>query len=469
MPRPNDAGREIWEADRAHHTHPWQHFESFRDSGAMVIAKGEGARITDANGARYFDAVGGLWCTNIGLGREEMADAIADQVRELAYASPFTNMTNEPAARLAAKLAELAPGDLNHVLFSSGGSTAVDSAYRLMQFYFGCRGMPEKKHVIARKGGYHGSTYASMSIGNKRADRAPEFDYITDTIHHVSYPCTYRAPDDMDDAAFCDFLLDELEAKIMEIGPDKVGAFFAEPVLGAGGVVVPPEDYHRRTSELCKAHDILYVSDEVVTGFGRLGHWFASKDVFDIEPDIITCAKGLSSGYLPIGATLYSDAFHEVISTGDADRVFTNGFTYSGHPVCCAAALKNIEIIERENLLAHAREVGSYFEERLQRLRELEIVGDVRGKKLMMCVENVANRETKAMFPEDIDIGSQIARHCDEMGLIVRPIYHLNIMSPPLIITRDDVDFVVETLGKGIRRTMDDLVAKAIWSPSYAN
>lgn len=461
----NDAGRDIWEKDRRHFTHPWTHFDSFKDEGSLVVSGGEGCHITDANGQRYFDAVGGLWCTNIGLGREEMADAIADQVRQLAYANPFVNMTNAPASLLAAKLAELAPGDLNHVIYSSGGSTAVDSAYRLIHFYQACRGKPEKIHVIARKGGYHGSTYASMSIGNKKADRAPEFKYITDTIHHVSYPSYYRAPEDLTEEEFLDFLVNELEEKIIEVGPEKVGAFFAEPIMGAGGVIVPPEGYHKRTWDICKKHDVLYVSDEVVTAFGRLGHWFASKDEFGIEPDIITSAKGLSSGYLPLGATLYSDRIHDVISSDDPDRFYTSGFTYAGHPVCCAAALKNIEIMERENLLANAIDVGAYFEERLQTLREHEIVGDVRGRKLMMCVENVKNQTTKEMFPEEFDIGTRIANKCDELGLIVRPIIHLNVMSPPLIITRDDVDFVVDTLGKGIRAVMDDLVRSGDWTP----
>jgi adenosylmethionine-8-amino-7-oxononanoate aminotransferase len=196
----------------------------------------------------------------------------------------------------------------------------------------------------------------------------------------------------------------------------------------------------------------------VVTAFGRLGHWFASQEVFGIEPDIITCAKGLSSGYLPLGATLYSDEIHEVVSADNPNRVFAHGFTYSGHPVCCAAALKNIEIMEREEILANAREVGTYFETRLQALRELPIVGDVRGMKLMMCIENVADKTTKETFPDAMNIGKRIANKCDEMGLIVRPIIHLNVMSPPLIMTKQEVDFTVETLAKGIRAVVDDLV-----------
>ena len=222
----------------------------------------------------------------------------------------------------AAKLAGLAPGDLNHVIFTCGGSTAVDSSYRLIQYYQNCRGKPEKKHIISRKNSYHGSTYLSMSIGGKAGDHPPEFDFISDTIHHISCPNYYRAPQGLTEAQYLSFLLDELEQRILQIGPDKVAAFYAEPVLGAGGVIVPPQGYHQGTFEVCRKYDVLYVSDEVVTAFGRLGHWFASKDVFGIAPDIIISAKGLTSGYQPLGACIYSDRIHQLISEPGHGRCF---------------------------------------------------------------------------------------------------------------------------------------------------
>ncbi len=452
----NDAAHEAWEMDRRHCLHPFHDFGSFDDNGALIVSRGAGSEVTDARGATYLDAIGGLWCTNIGLGREEMAEAIAEQVRKLAYTSTFTDMTNEPAARLSAKLAELAPGDLNRVHFATGGSTAVDSAYRLVHFYQQCAGRPDKIHVIARRQSYHGSTFASMSIGYKIADRQQGFTYIEDTIHHVSEPDIYRAPDGMNEAEFCDFLVAEFEDKIAEIGPDRVGAFFAEPVMGAGGVLVPPAGYLPRMREVCRLHDILYVSDEVVTAFGRLGHWFASEDVFGIVPDIITSAKGLSSGYLPIGAAIYSDRIHEVISA-DKSRVYTSGFTYAGHPVCCAAALKNIEIIERESILEHSREVGSYFGERLDELGDLPIVGNVRGLGLMRCVENVRDKDSKQMFPDHVGIATRISDAAEKLGVLVRPIGRLNIMSPPLVITREEIDQVVSRLGQAIEQVHGDL------------
>jgi len=265
---------------------------------------------------------------------------------------------------------------------------------------------------------------------------------------------------------FCDQLVEEFEAKILELGPEKVAAFFAEPILGAGGVIVPPPGYHRRTQEVCRKYDVLYVSDEVVTAFGRLGHMMASEPVFGLSPDIITCAKGISSGYVPLGATLISDAIYEVIRkpASQADCFFGHGFTYSGHALCCAAGLKNIEIIEREGICQHVRELGPYFEKKLATLVDLPLVGDVRGRDFMLCVENVADKQTKQLLPEKVDVGKRIADHCEERGVIVRPVGHLNVISPPLILTRDQIDTIVQVLRESILATADDLVRERLWS-----
>ncbi|MEW6983806.1 aminotransferase [Colwelliaceae bacterium 6471] len=462
----NNFTKEIMQKDQQHFMHPWTIFDVYKTDGALPIEQASGIHLQDTDGNRYLDAVGGLWCNNIGTGRDEMADAIADQVRKMSYASPFVDMTNVPGTQLAAKIAELAPGSLNRVFYSCGGSTAVDTAYRLIQYYQNCRGKHEKKHIISRDMSYHGSTYAAMSIGGKKGDHPAEFDYIQDTIHHITAPKKYGYHDEKTDAEFLDFLIKEFETKILAIGADKVAAFFAEPILGAGGVVEPPKGYHKQTWELCKKYDILYVSDEVVTAFGRLGHWFASKEVFDIQPDIIICAKGLTSGYLPLGATIFSDEIWEVISEDGHGRCFAHGFTYSGHPVACAAALKNIEIMQREQLLENVKELESYFKNRLETLLELPIVGDVRGKGFMWCVEFVANKETRELFPEEMDIGKQISNHADARGLIVRPIVHLNVMSPPLTLTKENIDFIVDTLRASALATIDDLAAQGY---SYPN
>jgi len=235
--------------------------------------------------------------------------------------------------------------------------------------------------------------------------------------------------------------------------------------MGAGGVIVPPPGYHKRTKEVCERYGVLYISDEVVTGFGRLGHMMASEPVFDLVPDMTTLAKGISSGYLPLSATMISDQIYDVISTpADDGSLFTHGFTYSGHPVCCAAGLKNIEIIERDGICEHVREVGPYFEQQLETLRDLPIVGDVRGKCFMMCIENVADTKTKELLDDDIKIGDRIAAHCQGLGLIIRPIAHLNVMSPPLTLSRDEIDEMVDTLRRGIQASMDDLVREGLWS-----
>jgi putrescine aminotransferase len=456
-PTPDD----LWEMDRAHTLHPWTNFGPFEKDGSLIMARGEGCYLWDANGKRYFDAVGGMWCTNIGLGRREMADAIADQVMRLGYSNYFVDTANEPAAMLAAKLASLAPGDLNRVHFTTGGSTAVDTAVRMVSFYHHSKGNPQKTDIVARENSYHGSTYLCQSVGKRNGDRVDEFRYKTEGIHHLTCPNPYRRPDGMTEAEFCDMLVDEFEMLISRIGADRIGGFIAEPIQASGGIIIPPKGYLRRMWEVCQRHDILFIADEVVTAFGRIGHWFASEDEFEVVPDIITTAKGITSGYIPLGAMIFSDRIWDVMAEG-GQRWFTTGFTFAGHPVACRAALTNIAIMEREGLLAHAASVGTYFETRLQTLADLPLVGNVRGKKLMLCTENVANKETKELLPDGVNESKRISDACEAMGLMVRPIGHLNVMSPALTITEGEVDFVVETLGRAIAKVTDDLVRDGI-------
>jgi putrescine aminotransferase len=454
--------QDLWQKDHDHFLHPWTHFDTFKKNGSLIIADGEGSHISDVEGKRYLDGIAGMWCVNVGYGRKEMAEAIAEQAMALAYANPFVNMSNAPAAELAANIARIAPGSLNHVAYSTCGSAANDTAIRLAHFYHARRGEPGRRHIISRRNSYHGSTYLGISLGNRDGDRTPYFHYIHDFIHHLSAPYPYRRPEGMSEAQFTDHLVDEFRRKISELGPKNIAAFIAEPIQASGGVVVPPDGYLRRMREVARQHGILFIADEVVTGFGRLGHWFASQDVFGIEPDMIVSAKGLTSGYLPLGATIYSDAIHESISQPGPDVWFAHGFTYSGHPVSCAAANKNIEIIERDGILENAREVGDYFEKRLKELEALRIVGQVRGKRLMMCTEYVADKKTKAKLPEDVDIGRRISKLCQERGLIVRPLGHLNVTSPPLTLTRSEADFLVDTLAKATEDVTRDLVKEGV-------
>ena len=455
---------DLWRKDRDHYIHPWTDFSTFKEEGSMVITESEGCYVFDSDGNKYLDGIGGLWCVNIGYGSDEMAQAIAEQARRMTYYSTFGHLTTPPAAELAAKLAELAPGSLNHIFFGTGGSMSNDTAIRIIHYYFNRLGKKTKKKIISRTDGYHGSTYLAMSMTGVEFDHQG-FDLVPDLVHHIPSPNPYRRPDGMSIEEFCDEKVGDLKNAIEKLGPENVACFIAEPIMGAGGVIVPPPGYHKKTQEVCNEYEVLYISDEVVTGFGRLGEFFASEAVFDLTPDIINCAKGVSSGYLPLSATILSDEIYEVISTPQSGgAVFTHGFTYSGHPVCCAAGLKNIEIMQRDNICGHVKEVGPYLESRMAELKRYPIVGDVRGKFFMMCVENVANKETKELLPDEADIGARIAAHCQSRGVIVRPIGHLNVMSPPLTMSKSEVDILVGTLGESIEATMEDLKKESLWA-----
>jgi adenosylmethionine-8-amino-7-oxononanoate aminotransferase len=459
--------QDIWQKDKDHFIHPWTDFSTFKEQGSMVVAESEGAYIFDSDGKRYLDGIGGLWCVNVGYGRAEIGQAMAEQATKMTYYSSFGHHTTVPVAELSAKLASLAPGPLNHVLYGSGGSMANDTTVRLVHFYFNQLGMPDKKMIITRENGYHGSTYLAMSMTGIDYDHIG-FDVIGEPlIQRVSGPDLYRRPEGTTPEEYTDLLLAEFRAKVESLGPENVAAFFAEPIMGAGGVLVPPPGYLKGMRDLCTEFQVLFVADEVVTAFGRLGHFFASEDVFGIVPDIINSAKGLTSAYAPLSATLISDGIYDVISVPQAEgSVFAHGFTYSGHPVCCAAALANIEIIEREDICGHVRRVGPYFSERLASLSDLGIVGDVRGSHFMQCVENVADKETKELFDPSVHVGDRVAGACEKRGLIVRPIAHLNVLSPPLVLTVEQIDWMVDVLRDGIIEVQADLVAEGLWNPA---
>ncbi|HRX36515.1 MAG TPA: aminotransferase [Aestuariivirga sp.] len=454
--------QELWQQDHDHFLHPYTHFDSFKAEGSLVLVEGEGCHVTDAEGRRYFDGIGGMWCVNAGYGRKEIAETMAEQAMQLCYTTTFVDVTNAPAARLAAKLAELAPGSLNHVAFATSGSCAVDTAIRLAHYYQSRRGEPQRKYVISRQNSYHGSTYLGMTVGLRDGDQSPHFKYVPDLVHHLSAPYPYRRPEGMSLEAFSDFLVQEFADTIARLGAENIACFIAEPAQASGGVCIPPPNYLPRMRELCTRHGILFIADEIVTAFGRLGHFFASYDEYGVMPDMILCAKGLTSGYIPLSATIYTDEIHEVISTPDPDAWFTHGYTYSGHPVACAVALKNIEIMEREDLCGNAARVGDYLEQQLATLSDLDIVGDVRGRRLMMCVEYVKDKQTREKLPDSANISKRISNECEANGLLVRPLGHLDVLSPPLVMTRADVDFVVGTLRAAIGKATAELKAEGI-------
>ena len=329
--KPNDF-TDTREWDNAHFFHPWEGMETLGQNQRPLIEESDGIYVTSEKGERLIDGPAGMWCMQLGYGRDEIADAMADQARQLAYFSPFNN-SSSISARFAHEIARRTPGDLNHVFFTTGGSTAVDTAIRFVQFRNNLLGQPAKKMIISRQKAYHGSTFLAASVSGKERDKL-WLDKAEGLVHFLPdvNPLLRAGGQSVED--FLEEKLADLEGAIIELGADRVAAFIAEPILASGGVIVPPEGYHKRCLEICRRHDVLYISDEVVTGFGRLGHWFASEEVFGIQPDIITCAKGMTAGYVPMGAAIISDRLIADISGAQSQSAtFSNGYTYSGHPV----------------------------------------------------------------------------------------------------------------------------------------
>lgn len=448
----------VSELDTKHQLHPW-HSMGCDKVEYMVASKAEGIYIYDERGRQFIDGPGGMWSTNIGYGRKEMADAIAEQVLSLPFSNPWSS-TTEPSSLLASKLAQESPGDLNNVFFTTGGSTAVDSALRFAWFYNNLRGKKNKKQIIARQKGYHGSTFLSSSVSGKERDKS-YMDIGNSRVHFLGNVNPFIRPNGMDETTWCDSIIDELSNLIGKVGPENIAAFIAEPILASGGVIVPPEGYHARCLDICRANDILYISDEVVTAFGRLGEFFASKTIFNIEPDIITVAKGITSGYVPLGGVLISDRLiEEVRSEKNSSVMFSNGFTYSSHPVSCAAAIKNIEIMEREGLFAHVRSVAPHFQARLQKCRQFDIVGDVRGMGFLGCIEGIVSDDIDEakQLEVDYEFGSRIDEKCEARGLLVRPLINMCVFSPPLTISKEQIDDMFDIIEEALHEVSKEMM-----------
>ena len=455
----NDYISEIHEKDKLI-LHPYEDLKYRGSYNRKLIIKSENIYLYDEDGKRYIDGPGGMWCNNIGHGNKEIGEAIKKQIEKMDYCSPFSEST-EVSAELASVLSELSPGDLNTVFFTSDGSTANETALRFVMYYNNLLGKKEKKHIITRDRAYHGSTYLTGSITGKDREKN-NFDFEKNFIHHLGSPNPYRRKENQSEQEFCDEKVKEFEDKILEIGPKKVAAYIAEPVLASGGCIIPPKNYIKRFWEICKKYDVLYIADEVVTGFGRLGYFFSSQEEFGIIPDIITTAKGITSGYIPLGAVLISDKLIKNISKESS--MFFHGFTYSGHPASCAAALKNIEILKRDKILEHVIEIAPYFQGKLQKLYKIPIVGDVRGMGLMAGVECVIDKKSKNPLVLDQAIASSIDQESLKLGLIIRPIYHICVLSPALIITKEQIDDLVDKLFQAITNATKKLEEEGLWS-----
>ncbi len=446
--------------------HLWLHFTrmgGYRDADVPIIVRGDGCYLEDANGKRYLDALAGLFSVNIGYGYgEEMGQAALEQMRELPF---YTNWSyaHPRAIELARTIAELAPGDLNRVFFVSGGSEAVESAWKLARQYYGARGgAPGKYKAIARQVAYHGTTMGALSINGIQEIRAP-FEPLVPEVRHVLNTNRYHRPPEESEEEFTRFLLDDLERTILDMDPETVCLVHMEPVQNAGGAFTPPEGYWQGVRELCDRYDILLSADEVITAFGRLGHWFGSER-YDIRPDIVCCAKGLSSSYAAIGAVIATDRVMEPFL--EDTSMYSHGITFGGHPVMAAIALKNIEIMKRDRIVEGVRENEQAFRSTLEQLLELPIAGDLRGCGFFYALELVKDKETRETFDDEESewlLRGFLSGRLFERGLICRaddrgdPVIQI---SPPLVARQEQFDEMVGILGDVLGEAWAELISR---------
>lgn len=444
---------ELQALDAAHHIHPFSAQGELAKKGARVIMRAKGVTLTDSEGEEILDGMAGLWCVNIGYGRDELADVAARQMRELPYYNTFFQTTHVPVIALSAKLAELAPGDLNHVFYGGSGSEANDTNMRLVRTYWAQKGKDSKKVIISRKNAYHGSTMAGASLGGMSGMHAQGGLPLPD-VHHINQPNWYAEGGDMTPEEFGLQRARELEEAILEMGEDRVAAFIAEPVQGAGGVIVAPDTYWPEIQRICDKYEILLIVDEVICGFGRTGNWFGCQTL-NIRPDIITVAKGLSSGYAPIAASIVSDEVAEVIGGCE----FNHGYTYSGHPVAAAVALENLRILEEEKIVDTVREdTAPYLKEKWEALADHPLVGEAKIVGMMASVALTPNKETRAPFAADAGTVGLICReHCFGNNLIMRHVGDRMVISPPLVITKDEIDTLIERARRALDLTLAQL------------
>lgn len=442
-----DAFRKL---DRTHHIHPFTHHHEMHETGTHWLRGADGCYLIDSEGRRLFDGLAGLWCVNVGYSCTRIVDAVEKQMRELPYYPSFFNSTTEPPVLLAEWLGKRAPARLNKAVFSNSGSEANETALKIIRSYHKILGKSKKRKILSREFAYHGVTMATSSLTGLPNCNLP-FDLPLDDFIHVPGPHAYHARTDLHPEVFGQECIAKTKAVIESEGADTIAAMFVEPIQGAGGVIVPPPGYLKALRELCRENEILFVADEVITAFGRLGEWFASN-LWDLDPDIMTLAKGLTSGYLPLGATMPSDEISEVINSGG---YFAHGFTYSGHPTCAAAALANLQVIEEDGLVEHVRDnIGPALQDHLAKLNSHPAVSDVRGYQFIGAVELVPKGGREALTPQSM-LGIKAANLIREEGAIVRGIRDLIAVAPPLIATTDDIDGMFQAIRRGLDRLWD--------------
>jgi len=437
---------ELQRLDAAHHMHPFTANAELAQKGARIITSAKGVWLKDSEGHKIIDGMAGLWCVNIGYGRRELAEAAARQMEELSYYNTFFQTSHVPAIALAAKLAELAPGDLNHVFFAGSGSEANDTNIRLVRRYWDIKGQPSKRTIIARWNGYHGSTMGGGSLGGMKSIHA--HGGKIDGIAHIDEPNWWAQGGDMTPEEFGLARARQLEEKILELGVENVAAFIGEPIQGAGGVIVPPSTYWPEIQRIVDKYGILLIADEVITGFGRTGNWFGSQ-TFGIRPHIMTIAKGLSSGYQPIGGSIVCD---EMAATVGGAGDFNHGYTYSGHPVAAAVALENLRIMQEEKIVEHVRDVANpYLAAKWQALTDHPLVGEAKLVGLMGSIALTPNKATRAKFASDEGkVGYRCRERCFANDLIMRHVGDRMIIAPPLVITPAEIDILIERAWKSL-------------------
>lgn len=450
---------ELQALDSAHHMHPFTAGAELAGKGPRVITRAHGVWITDSEGHKIIDGMAGLWCVNIGYGRDELAEVAARQMRELPYYNTFFQTTHVPAVALASKIAELAPGDLNHVFFAGSGSEANDTNIRLVRTYWQMKGKPSKSIIISRKNAYHGSSVGSGSLGGMSGMHAQGGMPIPD-IHHINQPNWWAEGGDQTPEEFGVARAQELEQAILELGEDRVAAFIAEPIQGAGGVIVPPDSYWPEIQRICDKYEVLLIADEVICGFGRTGNWFGSQTV-GIRPHIMTIAKGLSSGYQPIGGSIVCDEVAETIGGGE----FNHGYTYSGHPVAAAVALENLRILEEEKVVDHVRDVAApYLAEKWHGLTEHPMVGEAKIVGLMGSIALTPDKDTRAAFAsEPGTVGYVCRERCFANNLIMRHVGDRMIIAPPLVITPEEIDVLIGRARTALDEAFTQVKESDLW------
>jgi putrescine aminotransferase len=442
---------ELRRLDVAHHLPAQQDYALMRDAGgSRIITRAEGCYIYDGDGNRLLDAMAGLWCVQVGYGREELAAAAYEQMLELPYYNTFFKTAAPPTIALAAKVSQLLGGNLSHVFFNSSGSEAIDTIVRLTRYYWEVNGEPDRKIIISRTNGYHGSTIAGVSLGGMTAMRGQGGPWVPG-FEHVMQPYAFGDDPSEDPETFAARAAASIETRILEVGPRNVAGFIGEPVQGAGGVIIPPEGYWRRVEAICRKYGILLICDEVICGFGRLGRWFGFQH-YGLSPDLVSMAKGLSSGYLPISAVGVADHIVETLRGARGD--FVHGYTYSGHPTCAAVALMNIEIMERERLVERtASDTGPYLAKGLETLALHPLVGETRSLGLIGAVEIVSRKGTNERFGGREGVAGPIVRDiCIRNGLMIRAVRDTLVMSPPLVISHAEIDAMLAI----IERSLDE-------------